>query len=145
MTSPEPGPLAEEAARLVGAAQDWLHRVVGDPDTARIATGAPECCWCPLCQLIAMLRGERPDLVERLADAQTALAGTLRALADAMKPTGTPGGGPADSEAASREPAAGRQTGDEPATGGEPAAGRRPAARGRVQRIRLDDEPPGDS
>src|SRR5690242_8676578 len=55
MTSSEPGPLAEEAARLVGAAQDWLHRVVADPDTARIATGAPECCWCPLCQLIATL------------------------------------------------------------------------------------------
>jgi len=122
VTSPEPGPLAEEAARLVGAAQDWLHRMVGDPETSRFATGAPECCWCPLCQLIATLRGERPDLVDRLADAQAALAGVLRALADAAKP-----------------PAAAKPSAP---TGGEPAAGQPPAARSRVQHIQLDDDRP---
>ena len=79
----EPGPLSEEAVRLVGAAQDWWHRMVGDPATARIATGAPECCWCPLCQLIATLRGERPELLDRLAETQATLIATLRALAEA--------------------------------------------------------------
>jgi len=132
----EPGPLAEEAARLVGAAPDWLHRVVGEPDSPRIATGAPECCWCPVCQLIATLRGDRPELVERLAEAQTALAGVLRALADAAKPAG-------------REP-----TGDQPSadstagqSGTEPTAGSKPkTGRGKVQSIPLDDDhtqPPG--
>jgi hypothetical protein len=123
MTSPEPGPLAEEAARLVGAAQEWLHRVVGDPAGSRIATGAEECCWCPLCQLIATLRGERPELLERLADTQAALAGVLRAVADAAG-LGTP---------ASRA-----------GTDAEQAARAEQAAEpGRVQRIRLDDDGAG--
>jgi len=81
------GPLGEEAARLLGAAQDWLHRTVLDPATAKVATGSPECCWCPLCQLIAALRGNRPELTERLSEAlgaltelQTALAGLLRGV-----------------------------------------------------------------
>jgi hypothetical protein len=143
VTSPEPGPLAEEAARLVGAAQDWLHRVVGEPDTPRMATGAPECCWCPLCQLIATLRGERPDLVERLADGQAALAGTFRALADALG-RGAPGSrGPTGPSAAS-EPSAG----SEPSAASEPSAGSEPSARARVQHIELDAdaaEPPRPS
>jgi hypothetical protein len=81
----EAGPLGEEAARLLAAAQDWLHRSVLDPATAKLATGSPECCWCPLCQLIAAARGSRPELTERLSEAlgaltelQTALAGLLR-------------------------------------------------------------------
>jgi hypothetical protein len=126
VTGPEPGPLADEAARLVTAAQEWLHRVVGESDGPRIATGAPECCWCPVCQLIATLRGDRPELVERLAEAQTALAGVLRALA---KPAG-------------REPTAEQAAG----ASAEQTAGSKPkTGRGRVQRIPLDEdraEPP---
>lgn len=83
MTQPEPGPLADEAAKLIGAAQDWLHRVALDSSTARIANDSPDCCWCPLCQLIATLRGDRPEITERLAETQSAVAGLLRALADA--------------------------------------------------------------
>jgi hypothetical protein len=82
MSQPEPGPLADEAAKLIGAAQEWLHRVAGNPESARIANDSPECCWCPLCQLIATVRGDRPEVTERLVEAQTALAGLLRALAD---------------------------------------------------------------
>ncbi|MDT0261361.1 hypothetical protein [Jatrophihabitans lederbergiae] len=91
-----PGPLADEAARLVGAAQDWWHRTTGgarpdgggrgSPDNATgspgIATGAAECCWCPVCQAIATVRGDRPDILERLAETQAAVTGLLRALAD---------------------------------------------------------------
>jgi hypothetical protein len=85
----EPGPLGEEATRLLGAAQQWLHRVVLDPATAKVATGSPECCWCPLCQLIAAARGDRPELAERLSEAmaamtdlQGALAGLLRSVTE---------------------------------------------------------------
>jgi len=99
MTEPGPqtGPPGEEAARLLGAAQDWLHRVVLDPATARVATGSQECCWCPLCQLIAAMRGNRPELTERLSEAlgaltelQTALAGLLRSPAEPTPPAERP-------------------------------------------------------
>lgn len=133
MSRPEPGPLADEAARLIGAAQDWLHRTVGDPASARIANGSPECCWCPFCQLIATLRGERPELTERLADTQAALAGLLRTLADAAAatvPTGTAAGGPArvrkirlDDEADDEERAGADAAGEpEDPAGGGPVA-----------------------
>lgn len=87
----EPGPLGEEAARLLGVAQQWLHRAVLDPATAKVATGAPECCWCPFCQLIAAARGDRPELAGRVSEAmaamsdlQGALAGLLRSVTESM-------------------------------------------------------------
>jgi hypothetical protein len=80
----EPGPIGEEAAKLLAAAQDWFHRTLGDPAAARIATGAPECAWCPLCQLISVLRGDRPEISEKLAETQAAVAGLLHALADGV-------------------------------------------------------------
>ena len=119
----EPGPLPEELVRLIGAAQDWWHRTVDDPTTARIAIGAPECCWCPLCQLIATLRGERPELLDRLAETQAALTATLRALVEAAGLGG-----------ASR-PSEPDQTGPS-----EPESHPGRPADSRVQPIPLDDE-----
>jgi hypothetical protein len=127
----ETGPLGEEAARLVGAAQDWLHRMVLDPATARVATGSQECCWCPLCQLIAALRGNRPELTERLSEAlggltelQAALAGVLRRVTEPAAAGESPP--PAERPARtvhridlSAEPAAGQPVADQPA---EPVA-----------------------
>ena len=109
------GPLGEEAVKLLAAAQDWFHRNLGDPATARIATGSGECAWCPVCQLIAMLRGERPGgvLPERMSEVQTAFAGLLRAVANAA----------------------------DAATGGpSTASGGADGQRSRVQRIDLDGE-----
>jgi hypothetical protein len=83
----EPGPLAEELAKFLGAAQDWLHRSVIDPATARVATGGEECCWCPLCQLVATVRGERPELVERWGEVQTAIGNLLRSMGETASPT----------------------------------------------------------
>ncbi|MDQ1733141.1 MAG: hypothetical protein QOK10_3300 [Pseudonocardiales bacterium] len=95
------GPLGEEAMKLIGAAQQWLHRGVSDPSTARIATGTPECAWCPICQLLAMVRGDGPAegtaavLAERFSEVQSAVAGLLRALAESMGgAAGTPGQSP---------------------------------------------------
>ncbi|MDQ1733762.1 MAG: hypothetical protein QOH56_13 [Pseudonocardiales bacterium] len=87
----EPAPLGEEAAKLLAAAQEWFHRNLGQPSTSKIATGATECAWCPLCQLISALRGEQPELTERFVEAQAAVSGLLHALADAVSSAGSTG------------------------------------------------------
>jgi hypothetical protein len=81
--SPNPAaPLIGEALRLVSSmqdwAQDWTHR---DPGDAGERHG--DCQWCPLCQFAAILRGEYPEVTDRVAEAGTALAGALRALVEA--------------------------------------------------------------
>jgi hypothetical protein len=81
-TGPAPGPLGEEALRLVEAARQWAVRTFPEVD-APVATGAPECCWCPLCRAVAVLRGDRPEVTEKLAEVVTAAAGALAAVLDA--------------------------------------------------------------
>jgi hypothetical protein len=78
--APRP-PLAEEAVRLLGAVQEWTRQTfpAGGPD----GHGGPECQWCPLCQFMAVLRGERPEVTERVAEAGAAVATAFRALLDA--------------------------------------------------------------
>jgi hypothetical protein len=75
---------AEQARRLV----ETLHGVLGPlvaPDGRPEDADAPPpaCRWCPLCQLIAVLRGERPDLTAVLADVLRATADALHAFAAA--------------------------------------------------------------
>lgn len=91
MTAAQPGPLGEEAARLVEAVRDWAERTFPDVDR-HLATRTGECRYCPVCQAISALRGQRPDVTDRLADAVTAAAGALAAVADALtrSPTGPP-------------------------------------------------------
>jgi hypothetical protein len=79
---PAPGPVGEEALRLVEAAREWAVRRFPDVD-AHLATGSPECCWCPICRAVAILRGDRPEVTERLAEVLTAAAGGLAAVLDA--------------------------------------------------------------
>ena len=98
------GGVGEEAARLLEAVQDWARRTAGSsaPDspgraedtdgaarpgsvghsawTERIGTDALECQLCPLCRLIAVIRGTRPEVVEHLADATSSLAAAIRDL-----------------------------------------------------------------
>jgi hypothetical protein len=69
------GSLAEEAVKLLDAVQDWLRR---EPLSEHLATGAPECTWCPICQFVAILRGERPDINDKIAS----VVATLRATFD---------------------------------------------------------------
>jgi hypothetical protein len=86
-----PGALGEEAVRLLIAAQDWFQRSVIATDTAKISTGAPECAWCPVCLLVAGLRGEG-ELAGRVGEVRSAVTGLLRAVADAAAspPAATP-------------------------------------------------------
>lgn len=97
---------------------------------------AVSCTGCPICALLAMVRGERPELTARLLDgARTTLIG-LRSLLGDIPPTGTTPAGDAAGEAAvgtsPAADAAGDTAADQPAaddpTGTAPPS-RRPAER----------------
>ncbi|TDC78988.1 hypothetical protein E1193_19820 [Micromonospora sp. KC606] len=125
----DPGSAREEAERLVATllattrlatsgpgAAAWgpiggmLSGVLGhSPGASRpagdgggsggFATGAPECCVCPVCRGIAALRDPSPEFAERLAtgagDLAAGIASLLRAFASAGSgeaPHGTPAG-----------------------------------------------------
>ena len=74
------GSVGDEAGRLLDAVQDWARTAFGEGSSARISTGTAECEWCPLCQLIAVLRGERPEATEKI----TVVAGSNAPLIEAI-------------------------------------------------------------
>jgi hypothetical protein len=50
-----------------------------------IATGAPECTWCPLCQAIGVLRSTSPEIKEHLASLVVVARQLLDSVADAAQ------------------------------------------------------------
>jgi hypothetical protein len=119
------GALGDEAIRLVSAAQDWLHRVLADGTGSHIATGTPECSWCPICQTISMLRGDRQELAGRFGEVSTALSTLLRSVADLIAANVSGGAAPST---------------DSSPTEGSSAAGSPANGVSRVQRIDLRGE-----
>ena len=102
----EVGSLADEAARLFAAAADWARQQAGDSGTAsglstprlgdwlgqeHIATGAPECRWCPICQAISLLRTTSPDVKEHVASLVVVARQILDSVADAVVDDGRGG------------------------------------------------------
>ena len=104
--------IAGEVHRLLDAVQEWAKRF---PEKAASADGhaqAGECLpWCPICQFANILRGEHPEVTERLTEAATAIASAMKALADT---------------ALTR-------------TQADPTGRKRPQPAPRIQRITLDD------
>ncbi|MCW2637599.1 MAG: uncharacterized protein JWQ99_3966 [Blastococcus sp.] len=90
---------------------DALRAAPGDVDDPADVTGthASDCRWCPVCQVAAVVRGERPELTAALADVLTATAAALRAFA---AETASDGAAPADSADAPAEGS--RADGEEP-------------------------------
>ncbi|EME54192.1 hypothetical protein [Amycolatopsis decaplanina] len=103
--------LAEEIRLLVELvvehAAPWLeglisagHGCVGHHDAGHDADGG----WCPLCAIVGVFRGERPEFVARLMEQAAQLVALLRAvLADRWEPEGgvhMPGFQPARKEPA---------------------------------------------
>ena len=76
----EASPLVGEAVRIFGVVQDWARQTFPAPADGH---GGPECQWCPLCQFAAVLRGERPEVTERVAEAGTALMTAMKAFVEA--------------------------------------------------------------
>jgi hypothetical protein len=72
---------------------DWIDQarrlldVLRSADTAADGDHASDCRWCPVCQTAAVVRGERPDVTEALADLLTATSTALRTFAEAGGPT----------------------------------------------------------
>jgi hypothetical protein len=126
--------LAEELRLLVDAVAEragpWLDRVAASSHEEHAAAqpGSGVCAWCPLCALLAVIRGEPSELATRGLDRLADLVALLRAvLADRWEP-GVP-------HMPGFKPAPGR-----PADTGAPAGSRPPAGSGTP----TDDRVPAD-
>jgi len=71
-------------------ATDWIDQARRVLDALRSDVGedpaeghASDCRWCPICQVAAVVRGERPEVTAALADVLTATATALRTFAAA--------------------------------------------------------------
>jgi hypothetical protein len=88
------GSVSEEALKLVGALSDWARDHgsdlgaglggLADHATAaargldgqldeHLATGAPECTWCPVCRAVHVVRQTSPEVRAHLAVAASSL------------------------------------------------------------------------
>jgi hypothetical protein len=82
--------LAREARETATALLDWVGtRVDGaatsraDGTSARPRQSPGPCAWCPVCALVAALRGEQPELTATLAEQASGLLVMLRLLLQA--------------------------------------------------------------
>jgi hypothetical protein len=80
MSTSTPGPLAEEAARLIEAIGEWARGATGGLSAPTIAGSGPECQVCPLCQLLSVVRRTQPDTFGHLADASASMVAALRTV-----------------------------------------------------------------
>jgi hypothetical protein len=73
------GSLAEEAAKLLGAVSGWAKEhgdgwsTLGDDLHEHLATGSPECTWCPICRTVSAFRQTSPEVRAHLASAASSL------------------------------------------------------------------------
>lgn len=88
--------LAEEIRLLVEMvverAAPWLEGVISaghGQETEQQPHETSDCGWCPLCALVAVAKGERPEFVAKLMEQAAQLVALLRAvLADRWEPEG---------------------------------------------------------
>lgn len=93
--------LAEEIRLLVEMvierAAPWLEGVMAaghgehagpeEPGASGVEDSTSGCEWCPLCAIVAVVRGERPEFVARVLEQAAQLVALLRAvLADRWEP-----------------------------------------------------------
>jgi hypothetical protein len=109
----------EQARRLVAGLGQTLGEAArsGARTTGAQAGHPADCRWCPVCQVAAVVRGERPEVTAALADVLGAAATALRSFAE-QSPATAPAGptDPADgTSAADGRPAADGAAVPEPA------------------------------
>lgn len=103
--------LRQLAELLVERVEPWTQRL--REGTGPLGQDGPApCSWCPLCAVVGLLRGERPELAAKLAEHSAALLAVLR---EAVTPPGpVPEPAPAPATRVQRVPI--RRTGE----GGDP-------------------------
>ena len=84
MTSPSPGSVGEEAAKLVEALSQWGAEFARGAAGGELplATGSEECTLCPLCQALSLLRRAKPETFTHLADATTSFLAAVRTVVE---------------------------------------------------------------
>jgi hypothetical protein len=85
------GPLAEEAAKLAETLSKWASSGFAHSLLNGVGESA-ECKVCPLCQLIRLAQGSRPEVFEHLADASASLLAALRAAVESSQASWSAGG-----------------------------------------------------
>jgi hypothetical protein len=70
----------EQARRLVTGLGQTLGAALREEDGAGAHTA--DCRWCPVCQVASVVRGERPEVTDALADVLTAAAAALRTVSE---------------------------------------------------------------
>lgn len=98
--------VVDEAVRLVdalrrrmmsgGSSGDVWAEATSDAWGEHVATGAPECRYCPVCRAIALSRGSGPEVVDHLMRAGESLYAAFREAMAGMDRTGPRHQGPAD-------------------------------------------------
>jgi hypothetical protein len=119
------GAADDDAARLVSSVLAWAQERAQEWTDRNLAEGSGhfaggDCTWCPLCQFVSVLRGDRPELTDRVTETGAAVVTAVRAFVDAA--------------VAAAGSAAGSATGAGTAGPAQPAAPR-------VQRIDLVERP----
>jgi hypothetical protein len=115
MSTDSVGSLAEEAAKLLAVIQGWAgdhSGQTGDTATGQASDasgtsgveepsdsgqaddathvhheGAPECRWCPLCQLARVAKATTPEVREHLSSAAVSLALAFKGLLEGVDDT----------------------------------------------------------
>jgi hypothetical protein len=74
----------EQARRLMTGLGHTLGQSTGRASREGDAAGdhPADCRWCPVCQVAAVVRGERPEVTDALADVLTAAAAALRTVSE---------------------------------------------------------------
>ena len=70
----------EQARRLMAGLGQTLGSALREGDAA--GAHPADCSWCPVCQVAAVVRGERPEVTDALADVLTAAAAALRNVSE---------------------------------------------------------------
>ncbi len=101
------GDVGEEAVKLLAALSDWARASGGEyadaaaaaaagasatlaDVTEHLATGGADCTYCPVCRVIAAVRGTSPEVREHLRSAATSLVEAAAGLLATTTPRPDP-------------------------------------------------------